>query len=249
MASPQPRYATILLDLDHTLLDSDTSETTAFQVTLATFGAQDPASYRSTYDRINRALWERVEQGEVDPQHVKTARFEQLVAETGLVANPVDMAEVFANALGAHGELYPGARLALEQLAQTATLALVTNGLSEVQRSRIDRLDLERYFDAVVISAEVGTSKPGTDIFDIAFEELGNPARQSALMVGDSLTSDIQGGTNYGIATCWYNPHSKQAGPNDHITHEISRLDQLPALMPAGGSPTESPVRQGSDRH
>ena len=234
MASPQPRYATILLDLDHTLLDSDASETTAFQVTLATFGAQDPASYRSTYDRINRALWERVERGEIDPQHVKTARFKQLAQETGMAADPGDMAVVFARALGAHGELYPGARSALEQLAQSATLALVTNGLSEVQRSRINRLDLERYFDAVVISAEVGTSKPGTEIFDIAFEALGFPGRQSALMVGDSLTSDIQGGANYGIATCWYNPHSKLPGPDDRITHEISHLDQLPGLMPAG---------------
>jgi HAD superfamily hydrolase (TIGR01549 family) len=133
--------------------------------------------------------------------------------------------------LGANGELYPGAKQVLERIAPVAALGLVTNGLSAVQRARIDRLELAQYFQAIVISAEVGTSKPGTEIFDLAFDQLANPPKESALMVGDSLSSDIQGGVNYGIATCWYNPHQLIGHASDGVDHEIARLDQLLSLV------------------
>ncbi len=224
-------YSTVLLDLDHTLFDSDASENAAFEVTMAAFGASDPGRHREAYDRINRSLWRRVEAGEVGPDYVKLARFDQLVATLALDADPAAMAETFAEALGAHGDLYPGAVEVLEQLAQVASLALVTNGLSEVQRARIERHRLDDLFDAIVISAEVGHSKPGREIFDLTFERLGQPSRRSALMVGDSLSSDIRGGTAYGIDTCWYNPHGRPAGSADRFTHQISRLEQLPTLV------------------
>ena len=112
---------------------------------------------------------------------------------------------------------------------------LVTNGLSEVQRARIERLDLDRYFDAVVISSEVGSSKPSPEIFEIAFELLGSPARESVLMIGDSLTSDVQGGINSGIATCWYNPSHHDAGEPRRFTHEIDTLERLPDIVIGGG--------------
>ncbi len=143
----------------------------------------------------------------------------------------------FEVSLGAKGGLYSEAREVLEQLTQQATLALITNGLSEVQRARIERLDIEQYFDAIVISAEIGASKPGREIFDATFRALGSPTKDTALMVGDSLTSDIRGGADYGIATCWYNPHGKAADPDAKVNHEITRLDQLPAIATSGSSP------------
>jgi YjjG family noncanonical pyrimidine nucleotidase len=225
------RYTTVLFDLDHTLLDSDTSETLAFEAALRTAGLDEPHRHRADYDRINRALWAAVEEGAVTPDHVRTARFEQLVAETRLDTDPLALADAFVDGLGRFGELYPGVPAVLDALSRRASLALVTNGLSEVQRARVERLALSRYFDAVVISAEVGSAKPAPGIFDIAFEQLGHPPRSSTLMVGDSLTSDIRGGAAYGIATCWYNPHRRQPGPDDRIDHEIHHLDELPDLV------------------
>jgi 2-haloacid dehalogenase len=108
---------------------------------------------------------------------------------------------------------------------------MVTNGLSDVQRARIERCGLDDYFDAVIISSEVGHTKPRGEIFDIAFERLGNPSRSSAVMIGDSLTSDIRGGSDYGIATCWYNPHGSPAGDSDVITHEVAALADLPHVV------------------
>jgi YjjG family noncanonical pyrimidine nucleotidase len=220
-------YSTVLLDLDHTLFDSDASESAAFAQAMRVADIEDPGRHIATFQRINLELWATVERGEVTPQQVRTRRFEQLAEEAALDADPLIMADSYVAGLAANGELYPGTREVIERLGEQLTLAMVTNGLSEVQRARVERLGIERHFDAIVISAEVGTAKPGTKIYDIVFGRLGNPSRESALMVGYSLSSDIQGGTNYGIATCWYNPNGKSARAVDRVTHEIRRLEEL----------------------
>lgn len=225
-------YTTILLDLDHTLLDSDASERLAFEAALGRAGVVDPVRYLPTYDAINRALWARVELGELRPIEVRTLRFAQLIAATGIAASPDALADAYAAGLAAHGELYPGVRDVLDALDAVpgVSLALVTNGLSEVQRARIERLGLTRYFDAIAISAELGSAKPHPAIFEFVFGQLGAPARTTAVMVGDSLTSDIQGGRNAGIATCWYNPH-RRACDAGLVDHDIATLDGLLPLV------------------
>lgn len=226
-------YTALLLDLDHTLLDSDASERLAFERALASAGVAAPGRYRPEFDRINRALWAQVERGEISAVHVRTTRFTQLIAATGIDASAEALADAFAGGLGAYGELYPGVRDVLDALVAepAVSLALVTNGLSEVQRVRIDRLGLGRYFDAIAISSELGTAKPAPAIFEIALAGLGAPAKSSALIVGDSLTSDIQGGRNAGIATCWYNPQRRPGSPDGLVDHEISTLDALLAFV------------------
>lgn len=224
-------YSTVLFDLDHTLLDSDASELLAFDHAMQLSGVEEPGQHLELYLNINRALWAAVERQELTPNNVRTARFEQLVVAASLDADPAALADAFAAGLGSFGELYSGARAMLDTLAGTATLALVTNGLSEVQRARIERLGLANYFDVVVISAEVGASKPSPAIFDVTFALLGSPPKPSVLMVGDSLTSDIRGGINYGIATCWYNPRGQIAHESDHIDHEVDALHQIPAVV------------------
>ena len=221
------RYSTFLLDFDHTLFDSDSSEAAAFAAALSAAGIAEPGPYSAAYKRINLDLWAAVERGESTPQQVRTRRFELLVEEAGIDADPRLMADVYVTGLAANGDLCSGAREVLERLGAHASLALVTNGLVEAQRGRVERLGIGQHFDAIVISAEVGTAKPGTEIFDIVFEQLNFPQRKSVLMVGDSLTSDIQGGTNYGIDTCWYNPRCKKPQASDRITHEVSQLDEL----------------------
>ncbi len=224
-------YDTILFDLDHTLLDSDESERRAYAHTMATAGLDDPDAHFTTYVTINRAMWHAVELGELQPSEVRHRRFEAFVATVGLAADPEARAVEFVWARGAHGDLYPGAERLLASCAARASLGLVTNGLSDVQRSRVSRLGIADYFDAIVISSEVGVTKPRPDIFDIAFEQLGHPPKGSAVMVGDSLTSDIAGGRNYGIDTCWYNPHGNRAEPGSEPTHQATTFDALLTLL------------------
>lgn len=239
------RYPTLLFDLDHTLLDSDESERLAYAHTMAQVGLDDPASHFDRYVQINREMWRAVETGELRPTDVRHRRFERFNAEVGLDADAHAMADLFVDGLCAFGELFPGARAVLERLAERAVLAMVTNGLSRVQRTRIERLDLGDLFDSVIISQEVGVTKPRSEIFDRVFAELGEPDRSGALMIGDSLTSDIAGGRNAGIDTCWYNPHGVDRRTDDPITHEITALIHLEAIVgePAGAAEGGSGAR------
>jgi 2-haloacid dehalogenase len=220
-------YTTILLDLDHTLFDFDQSETLAFRNTMDQVGVHDSGECFARYDSINRQLWLAVERNEISVDEVSYRRFELLAEELDLQADAQQMSDSFADGLGRFGDLYPGVREVLETLANRSTLALVTNGLSAVQRTRIARLDIGQYFSAIAISAELGTSKPGTPIFDATFAMLNDPDKSRCVMVGDSLSSDIRGGTNFGIATCWYNPSGKVAGPDYRIDHQITSLVDL----------------------
>lgn len=225
------RYTHLLFDLDHTLLDSHESERLAYAHTMATIGLPDPDDHFGRYITINQAMWAAVEAGDLQPGEVRHRRFEQFITEVGVDADPHALADAFVFGLGNFGELYDGARDVLESLAAQATLAMITNGLSEVQRARIERLDLAQYFHTVIISSEVGVTKPRREIFDLAFAGLGNPAAEATLMIGDSLTSDIAGGRNAGIDTCWYNPRGQVRAEHDTVTHEVDDLAALEAIV------------------
>ena len=114
-----------------------------------------------------------------------------------------------------------------------AKLALITNGLKAVQRPRFAASALSEYFDVIVISEEEGVAKPDLRIFDIAFTRMGWPAKSDVLIVGDSLTSDIKGGSDYGIDTCWFNPNGNPRHLDMQIRYEIQHLSELPKhLLP-----------------
>lgn len=226
------RYPTVLFDLDHTLFDSDTSLQRSFSATLQRAGIGDPDAHYPWFNEVNHGLWRQVEAGTMTPPEVHVERFRALAEHLQLDIAATTMAGWYASALTTHGELYPGARELLDQLAGAGVLmALVTNGLSDVQRTRIGRLGVADYFAAVIISAEVGVAKPGPEIFDLTFGALGEPEPAGALMVGDNPPSDIRGGNDYGIATCWYNPHGRAAPADIAATHEVAALADIASIV------------------
>ncbi len=224
-------YSTILFDLDHTLFDTDASEAAAFAATMASVGIEDPTSVFPAYDRINQALWRAVERGETTPNELRLTRFEQFAVAAELDADPTEMADRFVEGLGSFGELYEGALGVLEALSGHTSLSLITNGLGQVQRERVRRLDIADFFDSIVISAEVGVSKPDPAIFDIVFDHIGEGRRSDAVIVGDSLDSDMAGGVNAGIDTCWYNPNGKAGRAGLPLDLEVQSLATLPDVL------------------
>ena len=225
-----PRHPVVLLDLDHTLLDSDASEGMAFEQALASVGVRDASAHLPEYLEINGSLWAAVERGELAPDDVREERFRRLVRVRRLDADPSELSDEYSAGLVRNGDLYPGALEVLEELSGLARLALVTNGISDIQRARIERLGIERFFDAIAVSAEIGSAKPHRGIFDAVFTALGTRS-DGALMVGDNLASDIRGGAAYGLATCWYNPRGRSAPGDVAITYEIASLDALPDVV------------------
>ncbi len=127
--------------------------------------------------------------------------------------------------------LIDGAEDICRYMAQRYTLAILTNGIAEVQRSRLSRSVLHDIIPHIIISEEVGLSKPDPRIFECAMDMLGRPRRDAVLMVGDSLSSDIRGGVNAGIHTCWYNPHGATCCEDLAPTYEIRALEELRLLV------------------
>lgn len=221
------RYDVVLFDLDHTLLDSDASMRGAYETTMHSVGIADADAVYPTFDRINQALWRRVEAHELSPNEVRVRRFEELLVELGIDGDAEVMAKTFVKGLVDCGELYDGAVELLEDLAGRARLGMVTNGIGKVQRGRIDRLGLAGYFDVVTISGEVGTNKPGREIFDMTLDAMNAPDRRRCVMIGDNLGSDILGGINADVDTIWFNPDGREATDEITPTAEVRSLPEI----------------------
>lgn len=224
-------YTTVLFDLDHTLLDSHASEAAAFDVTMRSVGIDPTPGVFAVYDRLNQALWRKVEAGELSPNDVKVRRFEQLLEEVGVRADAVEMGATFVGGLADHGELYDGAAQLLGDLAVMCRLALVTNGIGSVQRGRLDRLGLDDAFEVVSISGELGFSKPGRAIFDHTLDAMGIADRRDVVMVGDNLASDVQGGINAGVDTVWFTPHDDVTPDHIEPTHRAAEFSVVAGIV------------------
>jgi YjjG family noncanonical pyrimidine nucleotidase len=228
------KYRCILLDADNTLLDFDRSEAEALRLALNSFQIPFSHALIPVYHRINRACWAAYERGELTKERLRVRRFEEFLTEAGADHSASEFADVYLQALADTDYLIEGATALLDRLAANYRLVLVTNGLKEVQHPRLDKTGLRPFFEAIVISDEIGHSKPNSSFFDYTFTCLGQPPRGEVLIVGDNFNADIRGGHEYGMATCWFNP-AKNTGPDDLIpTYEIARLKELEHLLEGG---------------
>ncbi|HET91642.1 MAG TPA: noncanonical pyrimidine nucleotidase, YjjG family [Chloroflexi bacterium] len=228
-------YQWLLLDADGTVLDYDSAEAAALEKAFTQAGHPYRPAYRQVYRQINGEMWQLYERGELSPDEVKVRRFQHLFAEIDVVIDPHVFSRIYLAHLAEEAEFIPGARALLETLHGQIGMVIITNGLGDVQRRRFSKSGVEKYVMDVVISDEVGASKPDSRIFDVAFERMGNPRREEVLIVGDSLTSDIGGGSAYGIDTCWYNPVGRERPADAAICYEIKALSELEAILTGKG--------------
>lgn len=221
------KYEVILFDADETLFDYGMAESHALYNAFAHFGLPTGAEeYAASYKEINHALWKDLEQGRISSAILRVERFNRLFAAHQLDLDPEAFSEAYLRFLGEGTFLIQGAVELCGKLAG-CRLAIITNGIKDVQLSRIKGSPLSETFEQIIISEEAGSQKPETGIFDYAFAKLGISDKSKVLIVGDSLTSDIQGGLNYGIDTCWFNPLHKERLPGIDPTYEIGDLSEL----------------------
>ena len=221
----------LFLDLYDTILDFHKAERVSIARTLGAFGAEPTESVLTRYHTINKWHWEQLELGTMTRQQVLEGRFRMLFAELGIPADPAAVTAAYAENLSQGHWFLPGAEEALMALHGKYRLFLASNGTASVQKGRMTSANLYRFFEQVFVSQEIGHNKPSRAYFDACFARIPGFDPQKALMVGDSLTSDIKGGINAGIRTCWVNPNHAPANPDIPADYEIETLADLPRLL------------------
>ena len=221
----------LLLDLDDTILDFHKSESVAVRKALRAAGVDPTEDTVALYSRINKRHWEMLERGEITRDQVLTGRFQLLFQEMGIPADPKEIAKCYEHNLGIGHYFLPGAKEALDALRGRCRLFLASNGTASVQHSRLTSAGLYPYFEQVFVSQALGANKPSKAFFDACAERIPGYAPQKALMVGDSLSSDILGGIRAGMRTCWVNPLGNPAPEAYTPTWQIGSLSELPALL------------------
>lgn len=222
-------YTHLLFDADGTLFDYDAAEASAIAQNFAVHGLDFQPAHGERYKIINHRFWQRFERGETTPAELRVGRFQALFDEFGVNYDAEAFADTYLAQLARQAQLMPGAAELIADLHGRYRLALITNGLSDVQYPRLQKSGLADYFQAVIVSDEIGVAKPDPAIFDYTFDQLGRPAKSNVLIIGDSLTSDMAGGLNYGIDACWYNPNGQTA--DLALTYQISALSELRYIL------------------
>lgn len=227
------KYGWIVFDADGTLFDYDTAESRALEESFLEAGLAFEPVFVEVYRTINQSVWSDFEKGSISQERLRTLRFEMLLEHTGGDYDPGALGSLYLSKISVRAELIEGAEEVVFNLSKRMNLGLLTNGIAEVQHSRLARSSIGDSFRTVVISGEVGFAKPDPRIFDELFLRMGNPLRNEVLLVGDSLASDMRGGADYGLDTCWFNPSGGTCDEDIRITFEIGNLTDLPGIVQA----------------
>lgn len=225
-------YKFLLFDLDHTLLDFDSAEDIALTQLLKEEGVVDIRAYKDYYVPMNKTLWKDLEQKKITKQELVNTRFSKLFAHFGIEKDGQYLAERYQLFLSKQGQIFPG----VENLLKTLTnegyeLYAATNGITYIQTGRIDHSGIVPFFKEIFISEQLHTQKPDTEFYEKIGALIPNFDKNDALMIGDSLSADIQGGNNAGIDTVWYNPDHLENKTQAQPTYEVDSYQALLELL------------------
>jgi putative hydrolase of the HAD superfamily/5'-nucleotidase len=221
------QYKYILFDADETLFTFDNF--LGIKNTLSKYKQTFSKTDYDIYQKYNKQLWLQYQNHEIDAEYLQTERFELLAKQVGVSSQQLN--DEFLDAMADICVPLPGAVALLDALKDRATLGIITNGLARLQHKRIEHTGLEGRFACLVISEEFGPPKPNAAIFEHTFELLGNPDKSEILMVGDTLSSDIVGGHNAGIDTCWLQHPGVPIQEDIKPTFTVTNLRELQSLL------------------
>ena len=221
-------YRDLLFDLDNTLLDFGAGEKRAFSAALADAGIAETPEMYPRYSAINDSFWKRFERGEIARADIQHGRFRQWCAEFSVDMDTDAFNARYLSHLSGQGIAIDGAQALLAALAPRFDLYLISNGLAPVQAGRLEKAGITGYFRKCFVSSELGVQKPDKAYFDAVAAGIEGFDPRRALVIGDSLTSDIRGANNAHLPCCWFNPAGLPR-PNDlRIDCEIRSLSELP---------------------
>ncbi len=222
------KYKFLLFDADGTLLDFKRSEDEAVREALAMRGVIADDAAVALYSEINDGLWKQLEKGEIEKKVLLYKRFELFFEAVGRAElDAKEMAKDYMYTLSTKGYILEGAEEMCRALHGKAKMYIVTNGVEFIQKGRYARCGIDRYFDGVFISDTIGVEKPSVKYFEYVAAHIDGFEADKALIIGDSLSSDMKGGINYGIDTCWYAPSGKSVPEDMKLTHVARSFDEV----------------------
>lgn len=226
------KYEIIIFDADETLFDFKKSERDAFKNTMLEFDIEyDENHHLKIYQGINTAIWKEFEEGLITQEKLKVERFKRLSDALNTRFDEFEFAKSYMKHLANASFLYEDSIKLVESLHKDYKLTIVTNGLKAVQDKRIRKSVIAKYFEDIVVSEEVKVAKPDSRILEHTLNNINHTDKSKVLVVGDSLTSDIQGGINFGLDTCWFNSHKIENKTGIKPTYEINNLMELKAIL------------------
>ena len=223
------KYKYLLFDLDHTLLDFDAAEDIALSQLLKEEGVVDIQAYKDYYVPMNKALWKDLEQKKITKAELINTRFAKLFAHFGIEKDGAYLAERYQFFLSKQGQTFPGVEDLLKKLiSKGCKLYAATNGITYIQTGRLEQSGIAPFFKEIFISEKLHTQKPDAEFYEKIGARIPNFDKNQTLMIGDSLSADIQGGNKAGIDTIWYNPHHLE---NKSLAQPTYEVDSYQALL------------------
>lgn len=225
-------YKFLLFDLDHTLLDFDTAEDVALTQLLKEEGVADIQAYKDYYVPMNKSLWKDLELKKITKQELVNTRFSKMFSHFGIEKDGVYLSERYQFYLAQQGQVFSGAMELLDSLIDRGyELYAATNGITTIQTGRIAQSGLAPYFNQIFISEQLQTQKPDSLFYEKIGQQIAGFSKEKTLMIGDSLTADIQGGNNADIDTIWYNSHHLENKTKAQPTYEVDSYQALLELL------------------
>lgn len=225
------KYPYLLFDADNTLFDFDAAEKDAHRQVCGKHRLAFTEEGYALYRRCNAQLWQDFDRGLCSKEFLLTERFRRYLSLTGETGDPEAMNRDHLRALGESAVLLPGAEALCRRLAAGHELYLVTNAVESVQRARFERSAIRPYFRDVFISEAIGCGKPSPAYFAYVLRAVPGLTAENGLVIGDSLTSDIQGANNAGLACCWFNPKGLPRPDGLRIDYEVRTLEEIADLV------------------
>ena len=225
------KYEWLLFDADDTLLDFKLGEKRAITATFDAAGLPTDDEVIETYSKINDNLWKMLERGEVTKDRLKVLRFDQFCEHYGFDYDGAVLADAYVEHLKKQSVLLDGAEDVCRALYGKYKMYIITNGIEAVQTARFGGCAIKEYFEKCYISDAIGVAKPKRGFFDAVAADIEGFDKSKALVIGDSLTSDIKGGVEYGIDTCWLNPTGKEVPDRMDITYVIGDIRELLGIL------------------
>ncbi|MGN0406750.1 MAG: 3-phosphoshikimate 1-carboxyvinyltransferase [Bacteroides sp.] len=227
----KPSIKAVLLDIDDTIMDFGECSRRAVRNSLKRAGLVADDTMIERYIVHNRHMWELLEKKTITRQELIDTRWKLFFEKENIDFDGTEFESLYREDLGKQHVLIEGATQLLEYLSSKYDLYMATNGVTATQKSRIDAAGIMKYFKDCFISEEIGDDKPSKAFFDRCMERMGQPPKENVMVIGDSLTSDMKGGFQYGLVTCWFNRNKCLNNLGIHCDYVVESFDDIMEII------------------